>query len=319
MDVLSLVTNKYATFYRNQISALERRGINFTHVYPPKQSRGEPQEVSRNHFDYFRMYIDTLRKSGEDFDLVHANNGKTAPFALAQLNRPVVVSFWGSELMENYRWLSKRCAELADANIVMSHEMAQLLENDSFVIPHGVDFQTFEPLAQEEARPRIGWDSTSKHVLFPYHPSREIKNYPLASRVVESANERLDSTVELHAVSGVPHEQIPIYMNAADVLLLTSDREGSPNAVKEALACNTPVVATPVGDVPEQLSGVTNSTTGTDHSELVEAIVRVLLSEERSDGRQHVRDLSLEAMADRIKEVYESVLKQNSSLFSIHR
>ena len=311
MKVLSLVTNRYATFYRKQISVLQDR-VDFTHVYPTRQDPDRPQEISRNHFDYLRMYIDTLRQTRGEYDLVHANNGKTAPFSLAQIHRPVVISFWGSDLMGNYRWLSKQCAELADASIVMSREMADLLDGDAFVIPHGVDMETFEPIDRREALSRVGWDPSRKHVLFPYDPSRAVKNYPLAERVVERANEALSSEIELHAIFRVPHDDVPAYMSAANALLVTSEREGSPNTIKEAMACNTPIVATPVGDVPERLSGVSNSAIGSDTSELVEGLVRILESGGRSDGRQHVRELSLENMAKQILEVYEHVLDQRS-------
>lgn len=96
-------------------------------------------------------------------------------------------------------------------------------------------------------------------------------------------------------------------MNAADVLLLTSDSEGSPNSVKEALACDLPVVALDVGDVRERLAGVDPSRVATDDAELVEGLVDVLRREERSNGREAAREVSIERTADRMLDVYETV------------
>jgi glycosyltransferase involved in cell wall biosynthesis len=101
---------------------------------------------------------------------------------------------------------------------------------------------------------------------------------------------------------------MPSYLNAADALLLTSKREGSPNTVKEAMACNVPVVATDVGDVRQRLEGVTGSYVCQTDEELVEALACVLECEEESNGRDTIRDLSVEGMGTEIKRIYETIL-----------
>ena len=103
---------------------------------------------------------------------------------------------------------------------------------------------------------------------------------------------------------------MPTLFNAADVLLLTSDREGSPNTVKEAMACNLPVVATDVGDVRSRLDGVANSHVAADDDRLADAVEAVLRRGQRSDGRDAIRPLSTERMAERIHGVYAEVLGQ---------
>jgi glycosyltransferase involved in cell wall biosynthesis len=109
-------------------------------------------------------------------------------------------------------------------------------------------------------------------------------------------------------MSGVPHERVPWYMNAANAMLLTSTREGSPNTVKEALACNLPVVTTDVGDTAQRVEGVTHSTASNDDEVLVDALVAVLRSGERSNGREAVADLQLANQLDRIEAVYRQVV-----------
>ena len=311
LDVLSVVTNRYATFYQKQSEILEKLGMNITHVCPPKQStdHGEQQEISRNGLDYLKLYRDVLKRSIGQYDIVHANFGLTAPHAIAQPHRPVVLSLWGSDITGSVGYLSMKCSRFCDEVIVMSSEMDERLGGGAHVVPHGIDLDHFRPMPQESARDDVGWSHNKKHVFFPYDPSRDVKNYPLAERVTEAVDRKLPSDVKLHVIFGVDHSSIPVYMNAADALLLTSFREGSPNTVKEALACELPVVATDVGDVRKQLAGVDPSRVCTSEPELARALAKVLERRERSDGREHVQHLSIERMGERIIDIYRRALK----------
>lgn len=302
MRVLQIVTTR-RPFFDEQIRALERHGIDCEVLSLP----GEPGE--RTPLEYIRTYPHVLRRSLGDFDIVHANYGTTTPLALLQPRRPVVLTLWGSDIMGERNGVTKRCARYCDEVIVMSDHMAEKLPVDAHVIPHGVDLERFVPVSKERACREVGWNPAQKHVLFPYDPSRDVKNYPLAERVVTTTQQRVDSQVNLHAVHGLDHSDVPLYMNAADVLLLTSRREGSPNSVKEALACNLPVVATDVGDVRERLANISLSTVCETEEELVEAVVSVLNEGRRSNGRNAVRGVSLERMGAEIKRIYELALE----------
>ncbi len=111
----------------------------------------------------------------------------------------------------------------------------------------------------------------------------------------------------MQAVHGVDHDTVPDYMNAADALLLTSRSEGSPNSVKEALACNTPVVSVDVGDVSERLAGVSPSLVSDDDSDLIDELVSILESDIEPNGREAAREVSVERTADQMIDVYERV------------
>lgn len=309
MRVLNLVTNQAAQFYRTQVSVLESRGVEQTTVAVPGQRVTTDEETSpRSLLDYGRFYLRVLGTATEEYDLVHANYGLTAPAALAQPKRPVVVSLWGSDLLGRYGPMVRWCARRADAVIVMSRQMADVLSTECRVIPHGVDLERFRPMPRRQARSAVGWRHDAKHVLFPYPTGREVKDYPRAERVVRAARERIDDDVDLHAVHGVAHARMPLYLNAADALLLTSRWEGSPNSVKEALACNLPVVATDVGDVAERLDGVEPSHVCRTDEELVDGLVDVLQRGTPSDGRRAVEALSTDRVGERFLEVYASVL-----------
>lgn len=311
MRVLNVVTGADARFFQHQVAVLERQGTECTVIeVPGERTETDDTTDSRSVVDYIQLYPQVLRASFGPYDLVHANYGLTAPAALAQPNLPVVMSLWGSDLFKTFGPLSRLCARFADAVIVMSQEMADAVGTDCHVIPHGVDLSLFRPLPRRAARASLGWRQDARHVLFPYAQVREEKNYPRARRVTERAGAAIDGDVELQTIHGVPHDRMPAYHNAADALLLTSHHEGSPNSVKEAMACNVPVVSTDVGDVRERLDGVEPSVVGTTDDELVAGLVRVLRQGGRSNGREHAREVSLEEMGERIREVYRSVLSQ---------
>ncbi len=307
--VLNLVTNQDSRFFEQQVEQLAARGVEQTTLAVPGYREYDDGETSgRSVLDYARLYPGVLKASFGDYDLVHANYGLTAPHAVLQPNLPVVLSLWGTDLMGEYGWLSKLCARFADETVVMSPRMADALGQDCRVIPHGVDLDRFQPTAQSVARDALGWREGAHHVLFPYPPERGVKDHPRAERVVEATRQRLDVPVALHTVTGVPHAEMPVRMNAADALLVTSRREGSPNAVKEALACNLPIVSTAVGDVSARVDGVTQSHACSSDAELVDALTEVLTVDERSNGRAAAREVSVERTSDRLYEVYREVV-----------
>lgn len=309
MRVLNLVTSPESRFYQQQVAALRDRGVESdTLTVAGDRDYADGETVSRTVGDYARFYPEVLRASFGDYDLLHANYGLTAPHAICQPNLPVVLSLWGSDLMGDFGWLSKFCARHVDAVVVMSRGMAEELRQPCYVVPHGVDLDRFRPMDRAAARDDLGWDPDTRYVLFPYPPERGVKDYPRADRLVDAAGERVDAPVELASVTGVPHARMPVYMNAADVLLLTSKREGSPNAVKEALACGLPVVASDVGDVRERLRDVTPATVSDDDDDLVDGLVDVLSDPRRSDGREAARELSVDRTSARLRGVYETVL-----------
>ena len=307
LRVLNLVTSENARFFREQRDELFAQGVDSETVEVPQSGDGRRSPV-----DYARFGRRALGRASGEFDVVHANFGLTAPAAFAAAragsNQPVVLSLWGSDLYGPAGGLSRVCARWADATIVMSERMARDLDQNCFVIPHGVDTEKFHPREQRGARSEVGWADDCYHVLFPYSRDRDLKDYPRASRIVANAEGMLDAPVELQTVTGVSHAGMNAYYNAADALLLTSKREGSPNAVKEALATDAPVVATDVGDVRERLEGVDPAFVGDDDAELTAALARVLRQGERSNGREVVsRECGVETMGERIREVYRRV------------
>ncbi len=307
MKVLQLITST-RSFFEQQVRVLESRGVECTVVRVPGEYTADSP---RTPIEYLRYYPRILRAVRQDrYDLVHANYGLVAPFALAQPRRPVILTLWGTDLMSEMAWLrhlSRFGARFADATIVPSPAMADALETDHDLIPFGVDTERFRPMSRDVARERVGWTTDRPVALFPYDPARAEKNFPLARRVID----RAAVDIELRTVTDAPYEDMPYYLNASDVLLLTSHRESGPMAVKEAAACNLPIVGTDVGFVRETIDGVDNCAVCSEARAFVRAVEDIVEDGGRSNGRTAVDGLGLDVMGDRLVSVYERVLERD--------
>lgn len=332
MNVLNLVTTSDSAHFQEQIRALDKNGVNNEIV-----ATSGPESVVPEFMDYLSRtpipnngqqflyysatalsyYPKVLSKSiyANNYDLVHATSGFVAPVGVAQPKRPLVISFWGTDLLGNYwggryKYVCRYCAQKADAVIVMSEEMKNELGCDAYVIPHGIDLEKFSSISMLDARRKLGWDENHHYILFPYNPKRTVKRYPLAKEIVEEVNDQVDTDVSLVVLTGEPHWKVPIYMNAADVLLLTSKHEGSPNTVKEAMACNLPIVSTDVGDVRKRLQNSHSSNVCNSKQDLINGTIEAIERKGRSNDREQVQDLSLNHMGKQIRSVYEDVIDE---------
>jgi len=248
-------------------------------------------------------------------DIVHSHYSFCGIIAaLASRKIPVVTSLMGSDthqskitkfiikFFSDYRWTK---------TIVKSEDMKiRLGLNNAGVLSNGVDLNLFHPLDKKECRINLGLESDKKYVLFVSKPDRKEKNYALAQATIDKVK---INSVELKIIYNIDHSLIPVYLNAADVLLLTSKWEGSPNIVKEAMACNVPVIATKVGDI-EYLFGDAEGYyyTDPDPDKLAEKINYVLNNDIKPNGRQRIINLKLdsESIADKLIQLYQEVLSK---------
>ncbi|WP_435362197.1 glycosyltransferase family 4 protein [Haloarchaeobius sp. DFWS5] len=303
MKVLNLITST-RTFFETQVETLEDRGIECTTIaVPGSYSADDPRTVE----DYLRFAPRVLKSSLDDYDVIHANYGLVGPYAVCQPHRPIVVTFWGTDLMSEMTWLRKLSqfsARMADEVVLPSHAMADAIPTNYTHIPFGVDTDMFRPIDRTEAREHIGWDPDERIALFPYDTDRAEKDFDRAERLVAQA----ESDLTLKPLHGVDYADMPYYMNASDLLLLTSKRESGPMTVKEAAACNLPVVSTDVGFVSQVLDDVDNCYISDADAELAAGIDQVVDSDRRSNGRNSDELVSHDEMGDRLVSVYESVV-----------
>ena len=227
---------------------------------------------------------------------------------------PVVVSLMGSDVKNAGWWLRVIrffARRVWEATIVKSQDMKQSLGLETpIIIPNGVDLGIFQHLPKNECRQKLGWDFVGSMILFGADPSRNVKNYPLAE--VACSQLKTDNC-QLMTLGRIPHDKVPWYLNACDVLLLTSQWEGSPNIVKEAMACGTPVVATDVGDVRWLLEGLEGCYVSShDPTDVSTQLHNALQFKRKTRGRERLIKLGLdsETVAKRIIEVYERVISR---------
>jgi glycosyltransferase involved in cell wall biosynthesis len=272
-----------------------------------------------------------LRRELGEFrpDLVHAGFGTvTALFVALGTARPLVVTFGGNDLLPNpdvgrlRSGLGRLCSQLAAFRarriICVSAELRERLwwrQDRAEVIPQGVDLDLFRPRERDAARRELGWGLGERVVLFNAGLQPRRKRLDLAEEAVARARPRLGALRLVVTRCDVPPERMPLLMSAADCLLVTSESEGSPNVVKEALACDLPVVSVDVGDVRERLDGVHPShLVARDPAALAGALCDLLARPRRSNGREHARPLSLRLVAERVLHVYREAAPEPSPL-----
>lgn len=201
-----------------------------------------------------------IRKAIQEYqpDLIHAHYGLCGVVANMQRKVPVVCTYHGSDINEkNVRKLSMIAVRLSRYNIFVSQKLYDIAGSptNSIVIPCAVDVNHFRPMDMQACRKQLGMDANKMYILFSKEFADEVKNYPLAKAAVDGLN----CGAELLEFYGYTREQVPWLYNAVDCGLLTSFTEGSPQFVKEAIACGCPVVSTDVGDAKEVMDGVENS------------------------------------------------------------
>jgi glycosyltransferase involved in cell wall biosynthesis len=236
----------------------------------------------------------------------------------------LVISFCGEDLLGAPRQsgntlkssiemkMFRQLPRFADATITKSEEMelalpASLRERNT-VLPNGVDMSMFQPRPQEQARRELGWDLDGKVALFLGDPSDPRKRVELAREAMQTVCARMPEA-RLEIGFGLEPSMVPTLMNAADCMVFPSRSEGSPNAVKEAMASALPIVATPVGDIPERFRGVEGCfMREPDPGEFADALLQALRFGRAQAAREAVREVSMESIATRLRRLYEGVI-----------
>ena len=166
---------------------------------------------------------------------------------------------------------------------------------------------------RDDAKRLLGFLPEKRHILFAANPLVPVKRHWLARAAAQRIQDEFGA--ELVELYGVSHKRVPAYMNACDVLLLTSEHEGSPTVVKEALACGLPIVAVDVGDVRERIGGVEGCVVCSDDSPttIADGLAHVLRQNRRVEGRGEVGDLDERVVTREVIAVYRSALDRTSS------
>jgi teichuronic acid biosynthesis glycosyltransferase TuaC len=304
-------------FARRQVASLQQVGVVCETFF--LASRTSPWILAKE----WRRLRNTIKLFQPD--LLHAHYGTVTAF-LSAVNTPIplVVTYRGSDLNPSLstpwvRWLagillSQLAALRASRIICVSEQLRERLwwrKHCAVVIPSGVDTGVFYPRPRNEARAELGWDNRERVVLFNADGDPTLKRLDVAQAAVEAATS-ICGEIRFVVLNGdVAAETIPVMMGAADCLLLTSDWEGSPNVVKEAMACNLPVVTVDAGDVRPRLEGVWPSRIIDRNPEHIgQALAEILIQGERSNGSGRVREVSKLAIVGRIISIYHAAIQK---------
>jgi len=248
------------------------------------------------------------RYRGEQFDVVHAHFGLTAWPSLAVRARARAITLHGTDLAHpRSRAITASALPFFDVVGPVSQQLAELLPRrlvrEVQVLPCGVSLERFNPIPRAEARMALGLDPDRRYALFPSSPRRAEKRF---DRAVEVADE-----LNLLTLSDVDPAEVKLWINAADVVLVTSEREGFGLAVLEALACDVPVLATPVGIAPEAVRDVAGAYCGPfDLPTWRAELARVLESADpRVPGRAAAARYSSKRMAERVLGTWQQLTR----------
>ncbi len=290
---------------RDQVDEIRARGVELElFSFPP--GKGEYLPATR------RL---RRRLRSSDFDLVHAHYGLPGWCARLAGARPLVVSFHGTDVRHPIvGWLSRRLAPRADLVAAVSKALFGPEDGrpglpripGAAVLPCGPDLVRFRPMPRDGARRARGLDPDARYLLFPANPARAEKRHDRAAALAGACD------AELLTGGSIDPDEMPRWVNAANAVIVTSDYEGFGLACLEALACDVPVLSTPVGIAPFALTGLPGALCAPFDLDVWSAVARPALDspDPRVAGAIRVAPLSAARMAERTLEAYRDVLNR---------
>lgn len=290
---------RYAPFITEQVEALEGLGV---------ECRFFP--VNKSGIWGYLMHLKGLKRaiSASCPDLIHAHYGLSGLLANLQRQVPVVTTYHGSDINDRkVRPLSRLSIHLSAFNIFVSRMILDIVSpKDKFaLIPCGINLEDYPEMDKNQARLRMHLSVTEKYVLFSGAFDNPVKNASLAKEAVSGLE-----SVKLIELKGYSRTEVASLMYAADALLMTSLTEGSPQVIKEALACGCPIVSVDVGDVKEVTSGIDGCFIVERNPVLIaNALKRAFEFSGKTEGRRVIveKGLSNDVIAESILKIYQRI------------
>jgi glycosyltransferase involved in cell wall biosynthesis len=303
-----VVTNMYPTparpalgsFVRDQVDALRRIDGLEIDLFAFSPGGAGP---------YVKAARKLRRNRAERYDVVHAHFGLTAWPAFAARGAAHAVTLHGTDLVHpRSRALTLAALPFLDLVATVSDRLASdvagwAVRGQTAVLPCGVDLERFRAIPRAEARGELGLELSGRYVLFPADPTRPEKRY---DRAVAAT----DGLAEILTLGNVDPAIVPLYVNAANAVLVPSERESFGLAVLEALACNVPVLATPVGIALDALLGVAGTLCTPFDAIAWRTKLEAHLSAEdpRISGRARAESYSTDRMAARVLAAWRALI-----------
>lgn len=301
--VASFNKGRFAPFIIEQADALKDRGVEL--AFFGLQGKG---------MKGYLQNLPQLKRKIREFkpDVIHAHYGLSGLFANMQRHTPVVTTYHGSDINDKKVLpLSKMAIGLSAWNIFVSRKTLEKVhpKRKYTLLPCGIDLSEAQLTSRSEARQKMGLNQHKYYALFAGAFDNAVKNAPLAKEAVALLP---DNQVELLELKGYSRKEVTSLMCACNALLMTSFNEGSPQVIKEAMACGCPIVSVDVGDVKERIEGVEGCYVATSRtaSELADDLGKALAFEGKTRGREKIiaDGLNNERIAEQLLEIYNSVI-----------
>ena len=305
--VASFNKGRFAPFIVEQVEALKKQGC--TIDFFGLQGKG---------LSGYLRNLPLLKQKINEFcpDIIHAHYGLSGLFANLQRRVPVVTTYHGSDINEkNVLRFSKMAMRLSAWNVFVSRKTLGIAkpEKKYTLLPCGIDLSDLQLTDKTEARQKMKLQADRKYILFAGAFDVEVKNAPLAKKAVALLQE---SQTELLELKGYTREEVTLLMCAADAFLMTSLTEGSPQVIKEAMACGCPIVSVDVGDVKERVEGIEGCYVANtrEPQELADLLRKAMSFEGRTKGHDRIvaDGLDNQQVAKQLIEIYERVLRSEN-------
>jgi len=302
--VASYNKGRFAPFILEQAEALKHNGCEI--AFFGLQGKG---------IKGYLKNLSSLKKEVMEFkpDVIHAHYGLSGLLANMQRRIPVVTTYHGSDINDKSVLRFSRMAICLSAwNVFVSTKTLEIAKPKKkySLIPCGIDLSDLQLTEKSAARQKMNLSAEKKYVLFAGAFDNKVKNAPLAKEAVSLLR---DNNVELLELKGYSRDEVTLLMCAADAFLMTSFTEGSPQVVKEALACGCPIVSVDVGDVKERTQGVEGCYVAKtrEPQELAELLRNAMTFERKTKGRERILADGLDncQVAAKLTDIYQIIQK----------
>lgn len=294
----------FGTFVHEQVESLRKEGVDIDVFFV------NGRKNALNYLWAFpRFWARILTRR---YDLIHSHYLYVNIIARTQLLYPLLITHHSGEVYDKtQRKISRLLTPLVDKIIAVSQDTKEVGHlKGAEVIPCGIDFNLFKPEPKEDARKKLGLPMDKKLVLWSGEYFRSVKRYDIVQKTMELLKQRVPEA-ELVLVSGKPLTSVPAYINACDVMFLVSDKEGSPMVIKEAMACNLPIVSVPAGDVAEMIGGTEGCYLCTqDPEDVAQKLESALRRGGGTHGRENIGHMEIDNISRRIISVYQDLLRE---------
>lgn len=300
----------FGIFVKEQIESLQKIGVDCD-IY---LSNGKEEGGMKAHRASIAKVRQTLKKN--HYDVIHCHHSISALILLlagGAFRNKCLVSYQNDPTREFGGTKLFRVLYPFFNRVIIKNTSPYLQKKKVVYLPNGTNADFFKPLNKEECRKELGWDMDKRYILYmdSNAGTRTQKRYDRYQEVLALLRKDYDN-IESIELTNTPREKIPMYMNACDLHLMTSDFEGSPNSVKECLCCNTPVVSTDVGNVMDMMGDIPGCyvTKEKDAAELAGCVRKVFESNEAFNGRELflAKGYGIETVAGKLKKLYEEIL-----------